>query len=123
MALLKRRRYPRRQFKHKVGVLYRGHYLVGDAWEIGEGGIRFSTDHKLEAESVVVLSFLVSTEVYVITKGQLRYQSPPKEDGRITFGFQFLDIAFDKKRAIRDYIAAKTEAEAARELANAEEAA
>ncbi len=106
----KRRRYPRRKYDRKVGVLHQGQYSVGKGEEIGEGGIRLTVDMQMKESDFVILSFQISREVYVITKAEIRYCKRAN-----SYGIQYHDIQFEKKRAIRDYIAEKTEAEAENE--------
>lgn len=116
MAVLKRRRFPRRRYMQKIGILYKGKYHLGSGLEIGEGGLKLYSDHEFENGGKAVLSFLISAEVYIVVIAEVRYHLGPKNGDPESFGFQFVDIAFDKKRAIRDYIAAKTEVEAEEEL-------
>ena len=111
----KKRRYPRRRFVHRIGVLKNGQYSVGQSVEIGEGGMRVEAGIDVKIGDILVLSFLVTGGSYIVVKSEIRFVKE-STGGGYDFGVAFLNLDFTKKRVIRDYIAAKTEMEARSEL-------
>lgn len=107
-----KRRYPRRGFKKSIGVLYQGYFWLCMGEEIGEGGIGLNSIRELPENASVIVTFFVPGGEIAIIRAQVRYNTNSRIEGQTRVGLQFLDAGFDMKKKIRDYIAAKSEAEA-----------
>ncbi len=106
---IRKRRVPRRSFQRKIGVLANGQYFTTFAYEVGEGGMLFGSQVKLEESQRVVLSFNIPGFVHVITRAVVRYSKPLSTDQSVmTYGVQFETIDFQAKRKIRSYVAQKS---------------
>lgn len=110
--LISKRRFPRRRFSQNIGVLFKGQYRISESAQIGEGGMMISSDFALEENSWVVVSFMVPGRAFIIVRAQVQYLMPDAQTHEVMYGLKFLNITFDNRRKLRDFIAAKTEAEA-----------
>jgi c-di-GMP-binding flagellar brake protein YcgR len=108
-----RRRFPRRFFKRKVGVLSQGVYQNAIGVEIGEGGMMFSIDKEISEQAKVLVNFRVPNHGFVVVVANVR--NTRHTEGLFQYGVQFDDLDFQNRRRIRDYIAEKTEDEALEE--------
>lgn len=108
--VLKRRRHPRRSFVRSIGILQSGTYDLGMAMEVSEGGMLIQGFRELDPSRSVVLSFLVPGKDFVMVRAKLIYKN---SEG--AYGVQFLNLRFENRRLIRDYIAAKSAEEAKQE--------
>lgn len=110
-----KRRFPRRKFTQKIGLLFKGKYSVTESVQIGEGGMMILSPHKHVEGDQVVISFLVPGRAFVIVRAQVQYKIDDTKAGKIYYGMKFLNITFDHRRKLRDFIAAKSEKEAVQE--------
>jgi hypothetical protein len=108
---IQRRRFPRRQFKHSVGLLFLGKYHIVSGLEIGEGGMLFECPQALIQNQHVVINFFVPERSFVTVTGEVLYSKPEGTEQKISVGVKFISLPFESKRMIRDYIAEKTSAE------------
>ena len=107
------RRSPRRAFRRPVGILCEGEYNVEQALQISEGGMLIEGDLDLAAQDGLVVTLILPGGGTVIALAQVAYVRKADQKNRVkAFGLQFVDLALPKKRLIRNYVAAKTEAEA-----------
>lgn len=113
--IIKKRRFPRRKFTQKIGLLFRGKYDISESVQIGEGGMMIRSPHEHEEGDWVVLSFLVPGRAFVIVRGQVQFKGKDSSIGTPLYGIRFLNITFENRRVLRDFISAKTEAEAREE--------
>lgn len=104
------RRVPRRNFDSTVGVLIRGQYLLGRAFQLGEGGMMISTNQPLTVDTHVVASFVMQAEI-VMVRAVVRGVLPAKPGAPLRYNVEFVDLEFQYKRAIRNYVAAATQGE------------
>ena len=100
------RKAPRRAFRHRVGILAKGHYQITQAHEIGEGGMALEIPFDLVIGQKVVLTFKVDQSAIAITTAEVRYVNP--SSSHTIAGFQFLNLTFSIKREIRNYVAEKS---------------
>jgi hypothetical protein len=119
-----RRRFPRRQFSQKIGLLSAGVYKLALGIEIGEGGMRITSSEKIAAGRKVIVNFFVPNKGFVTTTAEIVHQSIEPTSGKtpgeasegtnqpFSYGMKFSKLAFESKRMIRDYIAAKKATEA-----------
>lgn len=104
-----RRKVPRRVFVHKVGLLSQGVYVVGQSHEIGEGGIKISTNLPLILYGRVVITLSIPNYRFISVQAETRYREKEGQQGYFAFGFEFKTIDFHDRRKIRNFVAAKTE--------------
>ena len=104
-----RRKYPRREMKKHVGVLYRGQYFVAQSTEIGEGGISIRSDMLLDNDGCVILSFQVPGGGFMTTRARVR-STQKEEAGFVTHGLSFENISFSSKRQIRAFVSSRVSA-------------
>ena len=110
--VIKKRRFPRRKFKQVMGLLFRGAYDISQSVQIGEGGMLIRSPHAHKDGEKVVISFLVPGRGFMIVRAQIQYSLPDKKSGSAFWGVKFLNLSFENRRILRDFISAKTEAEA-----------
>lgn len=112
---LARRRFPRRVFKRTVSVLCDGNYYIGNGNEIGEGGmlLEMPSSISMPEGSLLLINFLLPSTGICIVKAEVRSQRENK--GAHFYGVLFLNLSYDGKKGIREYIAAKSEQESEEE--------
>lgn len=104
-----RRRVPRRTFKAPVGVLLNGKYAVQRAYQLGEGGMMIDCkNRRLTVGQGVVANFFLASGDIVMVRGIVRAIIPPKDGQPERYGLEFLNLGFQHKRAIRNFVAAAT---------------
>ena len=101
------RKYPRRKFEAKVGVMIQGNYFVEGSFELGERGMLFETTVALKSLSNLVISFVIPGGYVVMTRAQVRYQIKQGQTARV--GVEFTNITFEDRRKVRDFIAQRQE--------------
>jgi len=104
---IEKRKYPRRTFEAKVGVMIHGNYFVEGSFELGERGMLFETSVALRSLEKMVISFVIPGGHVVMTKAQVRYQIKKGQKARV--GVEFTNITFEDRRKVRDFIAQRTE--------------
>lgn len=112
--VIKKRRFPRRKFHRNVGYLYKGQYNVVECVQIGEGGMMVYSPHAHQKGDCVVVSFMVPGRDFIICRAMVQYPMQDQQ-GRTLYGMRFIDISFEYRRMLRDFISAKTEDEARQE--------
>ena len=108
--VIAKRRFPRRRFRQKIGVLWRGSYAISESVQIGEGGMLAAASFGFEIGDNVIVSFQIPGREFVVVKASVQYER--QENGRKVHGLKFLNISFEQRRLLRDFVSAKTEAEA-----------
>jgi len=106
-----KRKFPRRGYRKPVGLLYRGKFWLGLGEEIGEGGLGVISNEPVNVEDQVVVTLVVPGGEMAVVRSIVRYCAKRGEN-QFEFGLQFVNFNFRFKKTIRDYIAAKSEAEA-----------
>lgn len=77
--------------------------------QIGEGGMMIATPKTLRPEERILLTFHSPDGKIVITQGTLVYQVPNATRSEVErFGVEFQGVDYGLKRAIRNYVAAKS---------------
>jgi hypothetical protein len=98
-----RRRYPRRTWKKKIGILYKGVYFVCSSNEVGEGGMSVvSTEYVMETNQMLVVTFWIPSGDPVCVLAEIK--SVKKEKGEVIHGLAFKDISFSLRRQIRTFV-------------------
>lgn len=109
---IQQRRVPRRAFAGAVGVLAGGYYDLERAASVGEGGMKVSTERALEVGNEIVLNFNLEGAL-IIVRAVVRSFHPSRTtaNGRepAQVGVEFLNLGFQHKRAIRNFVAQATE--------------
>jgi hypothetical protein len=103
-----RRRVPRRTFEAPVGVLISGKYHMQQAFQVGEGGMMISGTQVLRVGSQAVISFFLNSGSLIIVRGVVRSVVPAEDGLPQRFGIEFLNLGFQYKREIRNFVAAAT---------------
>jgi hypothetical protein len=103
-----RRRVPRRSFEGKVGVLLAGSYRVERAYQVGEGGMMVSSKDKLTEGGQLVVNFFLPSGALIMVRGVVRSVIPAKDGHPMRYGIEFLNVGFQSKREIRNFVAAAT---------------
>jgi len=104
-----RRRVPRRTFKAPVGVLIDARYEVERAYQLGEGGMMIDSQRgKLTEGKHLVVNFFLPDGTIVMVRGIVRALIPAKDKEPDRYGLEFLNLGFQAKRAIRNFVAAAT---------------
>lgn len=85
-----------------------GTYTVERAYQVGEGGMMISCEAGLAIGTLVVLSFYLSSGVIILVRGVVRNVVPPKDGHPVRYGVEFLNLGFQYKREIRNFVAAAT---------------
>ena len=73
--------------------------------EIGEGGVLIVSNEFLEKGCHVVLNFFMAKNRFVTVTGEIVYKIENKQE---LFGIKFINLSFEGKRAIREFIADKS---------------
>ncbi len=88
----------------------RGEYRVEKALDLGEGGLSFASELLYPQGLQMTLSFQIPNGTYVVIRSQMVRFTPVAIAGKKieakTFhhGCSFLNIKFEKKREIRNYV-------------------
>lgn len=105
------RRTPRRVYMRAIGVLWNGQYTVTQGLQISEGGILFRSEFSLPVKSQIVISLVLPGGDVIVTRGEVIYERPDSGSAR-QIGVRFKSLALNLRRLIRNYVTAKTQAEA-----------
>jgi hypothetical protein len=112
-AALFRRKYPRRQFRRKLGVLYDGKYWMGNGLEIGEGGVSFTLGQSLSEGRSIVVNFQLPDGAFVSVQAEIRNikKGSIQNGNMFSYGVNFKTLKFEHKREIRAYVSGRSETE------------
>ncbi len=102
VAIQPKRKYPRRSFTSRVGILIQGKYFIESSLEIGERGMMFTTEIALREQEEIVVSFVIPETFVVITRAQVRYYIQKGSVAKV--GVEFVNISFEDRRRVRDFI-------------------
>ncbi len=105
-----RRNYPRRALKRAVGVLYKGHYFICQAGEIGEGGMSIQSDLVLTEGESLTVSFQIPTGSFVTLRADVKNTqktTKPEDASSVIHGLSFSEVKFALKRQIRSYVSSR----------------
>lgn len=106
-----RRKYPRRQFQRKLGILFEGRYWMGHGIEIGEGGVSFALGQELPNGRNLVVNFQVPGGSFISVQAEVKNLRQKNGSGQFAYGVSFKTLKFEAKREIRAYVSARTEVE------------
>lgn len=97
------RKYPRKEFQRKIGILFSGEYQVVEGVEISEGGLSFKTDMVFASDRECVLTFKIPKGDFISLRGIIKHMT--KNQGFMSVGVSFVQVPFSNKRQIRNFIA------------------
>ncbi len=112
---LARRRYPRRFFHRRISILVGGSYFLGEGREIGEGGMLIEVSSSIKQGRYIVVNFIMPSTGFIVVKAEVR--SIREAGDQFHIGLSFVNLPYNGRKGIREYIAAKTEEEAKEEMA------
>lgn len=108
------RRTPRRVYNRAIGVLYNGQYNITQGLQISEGGMLFRSNQPIPTKGQIVVSVVLPGGAVIVSRGEVIYERSDA-DGFRQFGVRFKDLPIQQRRVIRNYVTAKTQAEAEEE--------
>ena len=108
---LLRRKYPRRYFRRKLGILFNGKYWLANGLEIGEGGVSFTLGQALAEGKMLVINLQVPGGNFISVQGEIRSIRKDVRSGQYAHGIVFRTLKFEHKREIRTYVSARKELE------------
>ena len=105
------RRTPRRIYQRPIGILLHGVYDVFQGLQLSEGGLLFRSEKMFAVKSQIVATLVMPGGGVIVTRGEVIYARP--DSGRTQqFGVKFTSLPLHLRRVIRNYVTAKTQAEA-----------
>lgn len=98
-----KRKHPRKAFSKAISFMLAGRSGIGNGVEIGEGGLSFSTNTKMEVNDKLVMNFFLSDkDFFSVRVTLLNVLNSAKT---YTYGVSFDDVSIALKRQIRAYVA------------------
>jgi len=110
--VLRRRRVPRRDFHRRIGLLVKGLYQISRAVQIGEGGMMVYSPTPLVMGQKVVVSFKLSGHPPDVVLACVKYILPAEKGVAERYGIEFLNLDFNIKRGVRNYVATQIDDQA-----------
>jgi hypothetical protein len=98
-----RRKYPRKAFKKAISLMFDGKAGVAHGIDIGEGGMSFSLDQKLDPPKKIIVNFFISDKDFFSVRVSLLNSF--KLSSGYSYGVSFDDVSIALKRQIRAYVA------------------
>lgn len=98
-----KRKYPRKSFHKAVSYICEGNASTGHAVEIGEGGLSFTTDTKIDVNKKIIINFFLSDKDFFSVRVTLL--NILNASNSYTYGTCFDNISIALKRQIRAYVA------------------
>lgn len=108
------RRTPRRVYYRSIGVLHSGTYELMQGLQISEGGMLFRSKLSIPIKGQIVVSLVLPGGSVIVTRGEVIYERSDAGGFR-QFGVRFKALPIQLRRLIRNYVTAKTQAEAEEE--------
>lgn len=99
------RKFPRKNYRRVVSVLYRGEYFTLNAVEISEGGLSVLSDFIFDSNTECVVNMQIPKGDFISIRATVRHSS--KMDGQLNIGMSFNQMPFSNKRQIRSFVAAR----------------
>lgn len=101
-----RRKYPRKSFRKAVSLMFDGKATVAQGIDIGEGGLSFVTEEKINPPKKIIVNFFLSDKDFFSVRISL-LNTFKQADG-YSYGASFDDVSIALKRQIRAYVARTT---------------
>mgnify|MGYP006363404167 CR=1 len=99
------RKFPRKNYKRLISILYRGQYFTLYAIEISEGGLSIISDFVLDKNAECVVNMQIPKGDFISIRATIRHTS--KVDGQLNIGMSFNELPFSNKRQVRSFVAAR----------------
>ena len=106
------RRAPRRIFSRAIGVLLHGKYVLVQALQLSEGGMLFESKTPFAVKDIVVISIVIPGGHCIVTRAEIIYMKDAVRGMPVEYGVKFEPLTLPLRRLIRNYVSAKTQAEA-----------
>lgn len=98
-----RRKYPRKAFRKVISVMHDGKASIAHAIDIGEGGLSFAVNEKMEAPKKLIINFFLSDRDFFSVRVSLL--NTFKQPDGYSYGVSFDDVSIALKRQIRAFVA------------------
>ena len=98
-----KRKHPRKSFRKAISFLCDGKASLCSGVEIGEGGMSFSTNTKIEMDKKIILNFFLSDKDFFSVR--MTVVNTLNAANAFTYGVSFDDVSIALKRQIRAYVA------------------
>jgi hypothetical protein len=105
------RRTPRRAFVRPIGVLRKGEFGLAQGLQLSEGGFLFSCDFAMVQGNQFLVTLLLPGASSIVARAEIIYQKKDRANG-VQYGARFSSLEIHQRRAIRNYVTAKTQEEA-----------
>ena len=102
-GIIYKRKHPRKSFRKAVSFMCDGVSNLGNAIEIGEGGMAFSSHVKIDVNKKLILNFFLSDKEFFSVRVTLLNVS--NKSDIFTYGTSFDQVSIALKRQIRAYVA------------------
>jgi hypothetical protein len=113
MSTAKQRKFPRRQFEQKIGVLKSGKYFLIESRQLGEGGLSLTSSEDFSKEETVILNFKIPKGNYVSVKADVKNlfdtDTNLSSGSMKVVGFFFKDLDLNSRRQIRLFVAQRNQ--------------
>jgi len=99
---LVRRRFPRRAYQRKIGVLSAGQFIICEAGEVSEGGLSFRSEFVFDVNKEILISFQIPGGAFAFLRAIVK--STMKQEDLVLHNLSFVDVPFQHRRQIRSFI-------------------
>ena len=100
------RKYPRKAFRKTISFMSEGKSSTGNGVEIGEGGLSFVSEIKIDVSKKIIMNFFLSDKDFFSVRVTLL--NVVNSTKSFTYGVKFDDVSIALKRQIRAYVARTT---------------
>lgn len=101
------RKYPRRAFEKRLGVLCAGDYFTVESVDLGEGGVSFISDRAMSLGEHSLISFQIPSGEFVFVRAAVNTIHPNKALKNNRYGVIFEGLSFPRRRQIRLFVSGR----------------
>jgi hypothetical protein len=101
-----RRKYPRKSFRKVISIMHDGKASIAHAIDIGEGGLSFAVEEKMDPPQKLIINFFLSDKDFFSVRVSLL--NTFKQPDGWSYGVSFDDVSIALKRQIRAFVARTT---------------
>lgn len=105
------RLYTRRLYSRPVGILSGSSYSIEYIIDISEAGMLVRSNRNLAIHEHILVNFYLEGGGYLILPAEVKWTQQSPETNKQFFGVEFLKVAFENRRALRAFIAARPQGE------------
>lgn len=102
-----RRRFPRRTYQRKIGVLSAGQFIICEAGELSEGGLSFRSEYVFNVNKELLINFQIPGGEFAFLRAIVK--STMKQNELVLHNLSFVDVPFQHRRQIRSFISERDE--------------